>query len=866
MRTISLVLAILLGMRFVEAQVSMACPVATPIDFWIQQSQDSLGFSTYSGRVQLDTFIIDRVGVPFEFNNADVRVVPGGDIVVLPGCTLRVVNGTTITNIQHLWDGITVMPGGLLEVEDSDICGAENAVRASMGFSTSPAEFRIEDSGLRRNITGIRIEDYTAGAYPGYVVGTHFEGGVVPTPTPGLPVLFSNSYAGIWADDVKGGTGLTIGEASTVAAANRFTRMDFGIYGSNSTLTVFNNQFEDIQDIAGLNWGYGVYSVRNGAVDSLFLSVGTSSLRANTFGDCRYGVYSRGMWQSIVSDNTLSASSGPFERGVWIEQTEDTLVVGSNTVSGFTQEGIWLNDNPGFGGDSVEVSVNSNTLTGTFDETVGIRVNLLAGGINVITNTITDVFRGIVLQTLPSATRVQIDTNTINFWYAGVSAQAAGGILSLDVAEPEIYKNVISGNCPYPGGGGPCSTITANNAKIRGMVLYRSPDAKVWLNYVEHSGAGMYVLRDNLEGNAICNEFHDSYSGVVWDNVDAAEFGVSVGSTNRVYGLVTDSSSSDNRWTSTLGGGFEPVRSFSINGSQAATIDWYYRNAATYDFPGGGTNRIDMLPSTKLDTVIGVNSNICSILAALREYGGQQELGLGLSEYRENMLDQAIEAGSSESISPQLYTYLRWAHRNYAGDSRVSSLLSRTNIPRLESIEQAWQAGNVEATSLLLDEMASINSEEALYHQAWRIRVQRGLDSARFHCTPDEVERLRIIAETSWGEVGSAAVFAQSLLGITMIPDEWEVSTEEELRLVQVSVDQPKIVPNPVSNTTYVLNAQDYAVLRIVDLQGSVRLTMQLNGENSQAIDLQTLPNGSYLAQFMAMNGQTATIKFQVNR
>ena len=162
--------------------------------------------------------------------------------------------------------------------------------------------------------------------------------------------------------------------------------------------------------------------------------------------------------------------------------------------------------------------------------------------------------------------------------------------------------------------------------------------------------------------------------------------------------------------------------------------------------------------------------------------------------------------------------------------------------------------------------MASINSEEALYHQAWRIRVQRGLDSARFHWTPDEVERLRIIAETSWGEVGSAAVFAQSLLGITMIPDEWEVSTEEELRLVQVSVDQPKIVPNPVSNTTYVLNAQDYAVLRIVDLQGSVRLTMQLNGENSQAIDLQTLPNGSYLAQFMAMNGQTATIKFQVNR
>jgi len=241
-------------------------------------------------------------------------------------------------------------------------------------------------------------------------------------------------------------------------------------------------------------------------------------------------------------------------------------------------------------------------------------------------------------------------------------------------------------------------------------------------------------------------------------------------------------------------------------------------------------------------------------------------LGQGLSEYQEDMLDQAIEAGSSESISPQLYAYLRWAHRNQVGDSRVSSLLSRTNIPRLESIEQAWQAGIVETALLLLDEMAPINSEEAIYQQAWWLRVQRALDSTRIHWTPDEVERLRTLAETSWEEAGSAAVFAQSLLGITMIPDEWEVSLEEELRLLQVSVDQPKIVPNPISNTAYILGAKDYDVLRIVDLQGSVRLTMQLNGESSQAVNLHSLPNGAYVAHFMAASGQTATIKFQVNR
>jgi hypothetical protein len=375
----------------------------------------------------------------------------------------------------------------------------------------------------------------------------------------------------------------------------------------------------------------------------------------------------------------------------------------------------------------------------------------------------------------------------------------------------------------------------------------------------------LYVLRDNLEGNAVCNEFHDCYSGVVWDNVDSGEFGVSISGTNRVYGILSDTSSSDNRRTSSIGGGFEPIRSYSINGSQANTIDWYYRNAATYDFPGGGTN-LNLIGATRLDSIVGVNSNICSILAALREYGGQQDLGQGLSEYRENMLDQAIEAGSSESISRQLYTFLRWAQSHQVSDVRVTSLLSRTNLPRLESIEQAWQAGNLETVSLLLDEMSPTNPEEANYKQAWLVRVQRELDSVRAHWTPKESESLRTITETSWGEAGSAVVFAQSLLGVTLLPDEWEVNAEEELRQVQFSVEQPKIVPNPVSNTAYILNAQGFDVLQIIDLQGRLRLTMQLDRKSNQAVNLQLLPNGPYVAQFMAASGQTATIKFQVNR
>jgi len=133
-----------MGMRFVQAQVpSMACPIPLPGPTWINESASSLGSTgtfTFSTDVEIDGAFTVDVGT-FTFNGAEVTVVSGGDIFVNPGCTLRVINGTVITNVQNLWNGITVSPGGYLDIIDSDVCGSINAVYASNGYSSTPAEF-----------------------------------------------------------------------------------------------------------------------------------------------------------------------------------------------------------------------------------------------------------------------------------------------------------------------------------------------------------------------------------------------------------------------------------------------------------------------------------------------------------------------------------------------------------------------------------------------------------------------------------------------------------------------------------------------------------------------------------------------------
>ena len=862
MRILTLFLVIFMGMRFVQAQVpSMACPIPLPGPTWINESASSLGSTgtfTFSTDVEIDGAFTVDVGT-FTFNGAEVTVVSGGDIFVNPGCTLRVINGTVITNVQNLWNGITVSPGGYLDIIDSDVCGSINAVYASNGYSSTPAEFNIENSGLRKNVTGVRVLNYNGGSYPGYIVRTHFEGGTLPAGS-----TFTHSYDGVVTTNVSGGTGLTIGDQSTVASANLFTRLDFGVYGINSDLEVFNNDFEDMQDISGLGGGYAVFVNTNPVPGPYALSVGTSSTRTNTMLDCRYGVYSRGMEDVNVSDNIMNRTTEPFEIGVWITRTDETIVVGENTILNYDDVGVLLDENPGSSGGPVSASVNDNIIEGTFDETRGILVDDLVGGIAIRLNQIDKVHRGIIAQSLLSASLVRIDSNRVLFGYPGSPVtQPAVGILAIQAEEPLIYQNEIEGNCPFSSGGGPCTTATSSNQLIRGIQLVRTHKALVFTNKVSYCGAGLFVLQDNLEGNAVCNEFFDTYSGVVWSSLGTGEFGETVGGAERVYGLFGSTASSDNRWTTSVPP-YEPFRSISINTSDAVSVDWYYRSAATYDFPTGTI----LAPSgTPLTVVAGTTTAICDTLALFREgeIPGSEQDSTGFSQFREAEMDSHIAAPNPATVSNGLYTFLAAAHRSGLVHDKVQVLLGQTNIAAFAQVQDSWNQGNVDSAIALLNSLAPINTSETLLQEVWGIRLEHANSSPGAAWSEEQAQALSEIAYQDLGEAGSAAILAQSLLGLTLLPNDWYPADPEE-RMASELPAKTSIYPNPAQTVVYLEAGTEAANATIADLQGQVKLMIRLESETTTTLDISNLAQGIYIVQIRKDSGSSESYKLFITR
>ena len=850
------VLTYLNGM-VLNAQVG-SCPIPTPSGFWINETSLSIGGSSFGGSINIQGSFTVNLGT-FTFSGAQIAVVSASDIFVNPGCTLRIVGGTIITNAQNLWNGITVLPGGHLVIEDSEVCGAINAVYMSYSGSGSPASFDIQDSGLRFNETGILVANYSGGTYPGYVVGTHFEGGTLAAGG-----TYSNSFRGVYAHNVNGGTGLTVGDESTSAASNYFTRMDLGINSVNSDLNVWNNSFEDIQDYASIGYGCAVYANVNPAPSPYTLTVGTSSTRTNYMLDCRVGVFSRGMLEVNVSDNEMNRTSEPFDIGVWITRTDETIVVGGNTIRNIDDAAILLDENPGASGGPVDASVNNNTIEGNLAETRGIVVDDLVGGVTIRANSIEDVHRGIIAQSMLSASQVRIDENEVSFSFSGTSSEPAVGILAIQAATPDIYQNTITGNCPYASGGGPCTGYSVDNSRIRGIQLIKTEDARVFTNYIEYCGAGLFVYQDNFGGNAVCNEFHDCYSGVVWDDLGTGEFGRTVSGTERVYGYLSDTASSDNRWTSSVGSGFEPIRSFSINSSDANSVDWYYRNAATYDFPSL-TNRKDIGPSTLLNILIGVNTDICDTLALLRESGYfDQEEESEMGSYMEYLLDDHLADEENATISSTLYAFLTKVNRVGNLIDKAVAAIAQTNIASFSTIESLWLTGNSDSALSLVQSLTPINQIESYLQDVWKMRLENVQSEIGYVWSLTEETTLLDIAYSDLEETGPAAILAQSLLGITHVPDNWIVEDIEE-RIAFPDLDLPKIFPNPAQSIMYVSTSLDNNLIIIHDLQGKLWKSVSLI-DNNAAIKVEDLPNGLYIVRIYSSMGEVSSHKLSIAR
>ena len=830
MRTFSLVFAILFGMRVLTAQT--ACFIPTPTITWTNISASSLAFSSFNMEVLIDgVFVVD---VDFEFDHAEVGFKLGS-IEVSPGATLTIKNGSILTNIgADLWEGISVLSGGRVEVYDSEVCGAKTAIGCASTLSTA-AEFEVLNSAFRFNENGIVISNYTAGPYPGFVESTHFEGG--PLASGGV---YTHSSVGIAVSGVDplSGSGLRIGQASATISPNRFTDLDYGVKAFRTTLEVFNNQFEGIQDINGIGGGYAIEATSQ-TPGPYYLGVGTSDNFVNQMIDCRYGIFVDGYDSVRVSNNVMSAPTDDFVTGVTIERTRFIIAVLDNEIQQFSQDGILLNDNPGFGGGMLlDAAVSNNAIRGTNQTSRGIFVDEFVGGLTIKQDTIDRVWRGIGIQS--SAGDFNIRENQVDFRYPGTSItpEPAAGIYVLSSDEALILRNTISGNCPSPAGGGPCNSYTVANSRIRGIQFNQTFNTRIYNNDIRYAGAGVYVQGPNDEGNMVFNNFFDTYSAVVWDNLPADGFGSTTGPggpfTNRVYGLTNPTAWSENTFTSSISG-YEPFRSWSINAADAATVDWFYQSAPTFDFPVGTIDIAFSVPlPTLLAPIIGSSTNVCGLLRVANEN------------------DSILNPGNSSEMLEEP---------------------GMSNNALTQRLVKLWIQGDLDSTDATMANLSLMDSSSAWLRTVWQIRTNalrtggdlNGLGSygkAAQTYSEEELFQLMQIALDTAAEQSTAVYLAQSMLDWSILQDRWQQPVVSE-RAKNSMVEQSGFVvfPNPAEHLLNIVSQHGIASIKLYNLRGDQVLELEALDQFAFTLSLEELPRGEYILRAIGMDGKQYATK-----
>jgi hypothetical protein len=819
----------------------VTCPITLPTLNWVNERASSLGITGFSSEVFID--VAFTVDVPvFTFANAEVAIRSGAIIHVLSGNQLRI-NESVLTNFGDLWQGIVLEPGATLLVDNSSICGAVLAVQANNDPLFSATVLDIRASLFKLNYENIRISNQqTVTPYPAYVVGNHFEGG------PLMSSLYTQTVTGIVVTDVGDASWVMVGDAASVADENLFTDMERGIDLVNSNALVFNNSFERMSD-------YGVHAIINGPYVA-WLRVGSSTDLSNRMTDCRVGVYAR-LYDSVqVSDNVMVRDEGLFERGIEMTYIREGIIIGENELRDFSDRGIYLHENPAPGGSpDFQATVNSNTLLGPALPGVrGVDVFDIGTELRVRRNDIRRVHRGITVNQAPAGTQVRVDSNLVRYRYLTADGLSpAAGIVLQAVNAPLVYHNTIGGNCAAP-----CSVPTATTGRIRGMQLFATSDARVFSNYLEEGGAGLYILQANTSGNAVCNQFHDTYSGVVWDLLPTGGFGIPLLGTFRVIGAPT-TIASDNTWTSSLPAPFEPIRSFSINGSLANTVQWYHRSAATFDFPAG-TNLF--AGGTPLSPIVGSPSSICDSLAIFGESaftggGSESDFGGGdssaeLSEAWESLLDAE---SSWDNPSLALYRYLEQAYHQGLAHPKVEAALDRTQIRELAGLKAAWRSADIDGASSILYALSPTNATESGLQQLWQIRLAAEQEGRPGQYSSDELEVLHNWAvEDAW-QTGSAWVMDQGMLGRSELPGVWNLESEIENRLALNST--PVILyPNPAQDIVFVAGRDQASALIITDMQGRVWVREAVPAQEQVAISVAELPVDLYLVELRFLDGQ----------
>jgi hypothetical protein len=431
-------------------------------------------------------------------DNSTVYMGIGAQIIVNQYDTLTITEGSILLGCTTMWRGIHLDAYGVVKILSSTVKDAEIVIYASHRSS-----FILDAAQFYDFVTGIYGPPNPGGGFvttSGKVVRSRFAGTFsFKPPYPGQTPPLVLPKAGIELNHVI----MTIG-SDTSSHPNVFDKLNNGIIGHNSRLTVRNSRFNYIFDqsnLGGYN-GAAIVSIGRGSPSASLSYIKPQALAQDTMiYTSQIGIYAVASTTDITSVRMVNVGTGMYSyRGNNLLHTS----INNCTIDAYKYGLFWLSN----AGSAYSHAYNNKiTVTGKATAMYLVEYSKTAPANYVIANNIINVNgadAGIVLH---NVNRPVIKENNIRIT-PGISAGAnATGIYLGGCSNPLVSCNDVASNY-YPGGG---SNFT------KGIFVGESDTSQITCNTTDSTYHGVYFHGWNPGTQLKGTNFYRHFEGLYLD-------------------------------------------------------------------------------------------------------------------------------------------------------------------------------------------------------------------------------------------------------------------------------------------------------------------------------------------------------------
>lgn len=304
---------------------------------WFNTSFTALGisspYSLPSPIVIAGNFIVDGNFIINDPGHYGIKFMPGSKIIIRPNYSL-VFNQTTLERYvdapvcDAMWAGIEIQKKAILQVNNTSILDAENAI-----IALDQSAYFLNGATFDRNFNCIKIPMQGSilvySSVASFIQNTRFRG-ISP---------LANPYAGQLEWDVNPNAGIYAVSVSNLDISNNnspdpnihFDHLNYGIISVNSTTNISHSDFADILQTNATTYqglpvaGVGVLA---GSLSS-FVSIDGAGI-GSTFTNCNYGVFFQSSSGRIENCGMTGVNRGVYIGGNNLLQT---VLVQHNPIS-----------------------------------------------------------------------------------------------------------------------------------------------------------------------------------------------------------------------------------------------------------------------------------------------------------------------------------------------------------------------------------------------------------------------------------------------------------------------------------------------------------------------------------------------------